>query len=206
MINNTASKGQESSERKPALGPSFALMTDTTLWLQRNQNTEDDDSTVHSISVLRSRSIVCMTLILLVSLTDLITPAHLRSGPVSNSQQRTLPRMSLTFLRLTLHSVTALYFALLIWRYDNACTPLLKELETSCQLWELLWAHGNVHINYSTTAVGNVGSTSSPCICIRHLIIENQSQNRVISTLIIRKDSSRVRFPSNNHVHTGKAF
>jgi len=73
VINNTASKGQESPERKPALGPSFALMTDTTLWLQRNHDTEDDDSTVHSISVLRSRSIVCTTLILLVSLTDLIT-------------------------------------------------------------------------------------------------------------------------------------
>lgn len=113
MVNNTASKGKDSSERKPALGPSFALMTDTTLWLERNQHAEDDDSTVHSVSVLRSRSIVCTTLILLVSLIDLIIPAHLRSGPVSNSQQCTLPRMSLTFPRRTLHSITALYLTLL---------------------------------------------------------------------------------------------
>jgi len=57
VINNTASTGIGSSDRKPALGPSFILMTDTTLWLQRNQNVEDDDSLVHSISVLKSRSI-----------------------------------------------------------------------------------------------------------------------------------------------------
>ena len=109
VVNNTASKGPESSERKPALGPSFALMTDTTLWLERNQHTEDDDSTVHSISILRSRSIVCTTVILLVSLIDLIAPAHPRSGPVSHSQQCTLPRMTLTLLHLTLHSIPALY-------------------------------------------------------------------------------------------------
>ena len=119
VINNTASKGQESSERKPALGPSFALMTDTTLWLQRNQNTADDDSTVHSISVLRSRSIVCTTLLLLVSLTDLITPAHLRSGPISNSQQCTLPRMSLTFLRLCIQ----LWHSILLSHEDTLTSP-----------------------------------------------------------------------------------
>ncbi|KDR78987.1 hypothetical protein GALMADRAFT_244701 [Galerina marginata CBS 339.88] len=56
VINNTASKGPDTQERKPALGPSFALMTDTTLWLQADQNTIHDGSVLHSIQILKSRS------------------------------------------------------------------------------------------------------------------------------------------------------
>ncbi|KAF8150690.1 P-loop containing nucleoside triphosphate hydrolase protein [Crassisporium funariophilum] len=52
VINNTARTGLQNSERKPALGRFFALMTDTTLWL-----TKDVASRAHSISILKSGSI-----------------------------------------------------------------------------------------------------------------------------------------------------
>jgi RAD51-like protein 3 len=56
VINNTARVNQTSLERKPALGPSFALMTDTTLWL--TIDSENADPPCHTIKVLRSESIV----------------------------------------------------------------------------------------------------------------------------------------------------
>ncbi|PPQ64571.1 hypothetical protein CVT26_001969 [Gymnopilus dilepis] len=55
VINNTASKGPGTSERKPALGPSFVSMTDTTLWLQVHQDS-DQGAFLHSIQVLKSCS------------------------------------------------------------------------------------------------------------------------------------------------------
>ncbi|KAF9522315.1 P-loop containing nucleoside triphosphate hydrolase protein [Crepidotus variabilis] len=35
VVNNTARQGPETTARKPALGPSFGLLTDSTLWLQK---------------------------------------------------------------------------------------------------------------------------------------------------------------------------
>lgn len=35
VVNNTARQGPETTERKPALGPSFGLLTDSTLWLEK---------------------------------------------------------------------------------------------------------------------------------------------------------------------------
>ncbi|PPQ90797.1 hypothetical protein CVT25_012117 [Psilocybe cyanescens] len=55
VINNTASKGPNTNERKPALGPSFALMPDTTLWLQTRPDGEQKD-VFHSVQILKSRS------------------------------------------------------------------------------------------------------------------------------------------------------
>ena len=54
VINNTARVNQSSTERKPALGPSFALMTDITLWLTM----DSENPPCHTIKVLRSGSIV----------------------------------------------------------------------------------------------------------------------------------------------------
>ena len=56
VINNTARVSQASPERKPALGPSFALMADTTLWL--TMDSENTEPPCHTIRVLRSESIV----------------------------------------------------------------------------------------------------------------------------------------------------
>ncbi|KJA26228.1 hypothetical protein HYPSUDRAFT_198987 [Hypholoma sublateritium FD-334 SS-4] len=60
VINNSSRKGRDTPERKPALGPSFALLTDTTLWLEakNDNNTEDstEDNTVHTMQILKSRS------------------------------------------------------------------------------------------------------------------------------------------------------
>ena len=56
VINNTARVNPTSPERKPALGPSFALMTDTTLWLTMDSGNADPPC--HTIKVLGSESIV----------------------------------------------------------------------------------------------------------------------------------------------------
>ncbi|KAF9472126.1 hypothetical protein BDN70DRAFT_938412 [Pholiota conissans] len=57
VINNTASKGLNTLERKPALGPSFALLTDTTLWLQAEPDADNsEDTSLHSMRILSSRS------------------------------------------------------------------------------------------------------------------------------------------------------
>lgn len=58
VINNTARVDQTRPERKPALGPSFALMTDTTLWLTMDTSSEDAEAPCRTIRVLRSESIV----------------------------------------------------------------------------------------------------------------------------------------------------
>ncbi|KAI0733495.1 P-loop containing nucleoside triphosphate hydrolase protein [Fomitopsis betulina] len=43
-----------STDRKPALGPSFTFLTDTTLWLAKREITEDGSAT-HVAEILRSR-------------------------------------------------------------------------------------------------------------------------------------------------------
>ncbi|PPQ75252.1 hypothetical protein CVT24_007430 [Panaeolus cyanescens] len=58
VINDTASKGLDRTDRKPALGPSFALMTDTTLWLQKSPLESASGQTVYSVEVLKSRSML----------------------------------------------------------------------------------------------------------------------------------------------------
>jgi RAD51-like protein 3 len=57
IVNNSAGQGPHSVERKPALGPSFALMTDTTLWLQKIPG-PDEISNLRSIQIIKSRSVV----------------------------------------------------------------------------------------------------------------------------------------------------
>jgi RAD51-like protein 3 len=60
VINGTASQGPDTFARKPALGPSFALMTDTTLWLQAKlDNDHTDAPPSYFLTILRSRSVVC---------------------------------------------------------------------------------------------------------------------------------------------------
>ncbi|KAF8905060.1 P-loop containing nucleoside triphosphate hydrolase protein [Gymnopilus junonius] len=58
VVNNTAAKGPDTLDRKPALGPSFVLMTDTTLWLQVHQGKDKDpeDSGFFSISTIKSHT------------------------------------------------------------------------------------------------------------------------------------------------------
>ncbi|TFK40177.1 P-loop containing nucleoside triphosphate hydrolase protein [Crucibulum laeve] len=64
VINNTAAISQLNPEhRKPALGPSFAFISDATLWLELREpesaasgaTDENGDCTRHSIEVLRSK-------------------------------------------------------------------------------------------------------------------------------------------------------
>ncbi|KAF9565352.1 P-loop containing nucleoside triphosphate hydrolase protein [Agrocybe pediades] len=58
VINNTSGHGLEDNKRKPALGPSFVLLTDTSLWLQAILDTsaETDDPILHSLQIVKSRS------------------------------------------------------------------------------------------------------------------------------------------------------
>lgn len=60
---NTGSANPEAvfeSDRKPALGPSFTFMTDTTLWLSRRPPGEqqEEGAMVHVAEVFRSRNTV----------------------------------------------------------------------------------------------------------------------------------------------------
>ncbi|KAF4613995.1 hypothetical protein D9613_007604 [Agrocybe pediades] len=58
VINNTSGHGLEDNKRKPALGPSFVLLTDTSLWLQAIVDTsaETDAPILHSLQIVKSRS------------------------------------------------------------------------------------------------------------------------------------------------------
>ncbi|KAF5327347.1 hypothetical protein D9619_004447 [Psilocybe cf. subviscida] len=57
IINNSAGQGPHSAERKPALGPSFSLMTDTTLWLQKITGQEEGPA-YRSVQMIKSHSVV----------------------------------------------------------------------------------------------------------------------------------------------------
>lgn len=48
-----------STDRKPALGPSFTFLTDTTLWLAKRGSAEDGSAT-HVAEVFRSRLVVSL--------------------------------------------------------------------------------------------------------------------------------------------------
>lgn len=53
------------TDRKPALGPSFTFLTDTTIWLSKyNKEDQDQDASLHIAEVLRSRSVVCSILLI----------------------------------------------------------------------------------------------------------------------------------------------
>lgn len=45
----------DTQERKPALGPSFTLLVDGTLWLQSRKQ-EDSEDLQHSLQILSARS------------------------------------------------------------------------------------------------------------------------------------------------------
>ncbi|KAF9048431.1 P-loop containing nucleoside triphosphate hydrolase protein [Panaeolus papilionaceus] len=55
VVNDTASKGADRTDRKPALGPSFALMTDTSLWLQKEPIEHPSNQPTYHLQVAKSR-------------------------------------------------------------------------------------------------------------------------------------------------------
>ncbi|KAK0480249.1 P-loop containing nucleoside triphosphate hydrolase protein [Armillaria novae-zelandiae] len=67
VINNaTALRGDDSlsvfewTTKKPALGPSFSFMSDSTLWLSKCQDQDSDDAEIYVAEILRSRSTVSL--------------------------------------------------------------------------------------------------------------------------------------------------
>ncbi|KAI6102182.1 P-loop containing nucleoside triphosphate hydrolase protein [Pisolithus sp. B1] len=62
VVNDTSAVVQQNSDttfssatRKPALGPSFAFLTDCTLWLSKHGDIEGESASMHEIEVIRSR-------------------------------------------------------------------------------------------------------------------------------------------------------